>query len=74
MTLPADPAAPLDDPAALVDHIETRYHQIHRAQLPRLAQLAEKIETVHYGEDAVPHGLAAMLGRMIGDMEVHMNT
>ncbi|WP_028030742.1 hemerythrin domain-containing protein [Gemmobacter nectariphilus] len=65
-------AAPLDDPAELTRHIETRYHARHRAQLPRLAELAEKVETVHFGDEHVPEGLSEVLRRMIGAMEVHM--
>ncbi|GAB4292807.1 MAG: hypothetical protein Kow0058_11330 [Roseovarius sp.] len=64
--------APLDDPAELTRHIETRYHARHREQLPRLAELAEKVETVHFGDEDAPEGLSEVLRRMIGEMEVHM--
>jgi regulator of cell morphogenesis and NO signaling len=64
--------APPDDAAALTEHIETRYHARHRAQLPELAALAEKVETVHACAPGVPAGLGALLRTMIGDMEVHM--
>lgn len=64
--------APIHDAAALTRYIETRYHARHREQLPPLAGMAEKVETVHYGDDDVPEGLANILRRMIGDMEVHM--
>ena len=63
---------PPDDAGALTRYIETRYHALHREHLPVLAQMAEKIETVHFGDDDVPVGLADVLERMIGDMEVHM--
>ena len=66
-----DPA-PINDAAELTRYIETRYHQRHRAQLPQLAKLAERIETVHSGDDNVPAGLADIVRRMIGEMEVHM--
>ena len=66
-----DPA-PIHDAAELTRYIETRYHQRHRAQLPQLAKLAERIETVHSGDDNVPAGLADIVRRMIGEMEVHM--
>lgn len=62
----------LDDPAALTRHIEFRYHARHREQLPTLAALAEKVETVHFGDDNVPEGLTDLLQRMIGALEVHM--
>lgn len=61
-----------DDPAALTRHIESRFHARHREQLPALAALAEKVETVHFGDDHVPEGLADLLKRMIGVLEVHM--
>jgi len=64
--------APLDDPAALTRHIETRFHARHRTQLPELAAMAERVEDVHFGEEAVPEGLSALLRRMIGALEVHM--
>ena len=66
-----DPA-PINDAAELTRYIETRYHQRHRAQLPQLAELAERIETVHSGDDNVPAGLADIVRRVIGEMEVHM--
>ena len=65
-------AAPVHDAAELTRHIETRYHARHREQLPQLAAIAEKVETVHYGDADVPEGLPEILNRMIGEMEVHM--
>lgn len=65
-------AAPIHDAAELTRYIETRYHARHRQQLPELAALAEKVEAVHAGGADVPAGLAAILRRMIGEMEVHM--
>ncbi len=62
----------IDDPAALTRHIESRYHARHREQLPTLAALAARIETVHFGDDHVPEGLSDLLQRMIGAPEVHM--
>jgi len=64
--------APADDRIALTRHIETRFHARHREQLPTLAALAEKVETVHFGDDHVPEGLADLLQHMIGALEVHM--
>lgn len=64
--------APIHDAAELTRYIETRYHARHREQLPRLAEMAEKVENVHVGEDDVPEGLSAILRRMIGELEVHM--
>lgn len=65
-------AAPIHDAAELTRHIETRYHARHREQLPPLAAMAERVESVHFGDDHVPDGLADILHRMIGEMEVHM--
>lgn len=63
---------PPQDPAGLTRFIETRYHAQHRLQLPALAELARKVETVHAGQPEVPAGLAEVLRRMIGALEVHM--
>jgi len=65
-------AAPIHDAAELTRYIEARYHARHREQLPELAALAEKVEAVHVGGADVPAGLAPVLRRMIGEMEVHM--
>jgi regulator of cell morphogenesis and NO signaling len=62
----------IDDPAALTRHIEARYHTRHREQLPALAALAARVETVHFGDDHVPEGLTDLLQRMIDALEVHM--
>ena len=64
--------APIHDAAELTRYIETRYHARHREQLPRLAEMAERVENVHFGEDDVPEGLSAILRRIIGELEVHM--
>ena len=64
--------APIDDPVALTRHIEASFHARHRAQLPELAAMAERVEHVHFGDENVPEGLSALLRRMIGALEVHM--
>jgi regulator of cell morphogenesis and NO signaling len=63
---------PPHDLAELTRFIETQYHAKHRVQLPALAELSEKVETVHFGDDEVPEGLTDLLRRMIGELEVHM--
>ncbi|GKY87477.1 hemerythrin domain-containing protein [Sinisalibacter aestuarii] len=68
MTRPTPP----QDPASLTRYIEAEYHAKHRAQLPELAALSEKVETVHAGQADVPAGLAELLRRLIGELEVHM--
>lgn len=64
-------AAP-EDTTALINHIVTRYHDTHRAQLPDLAALALKVERVHADVPAAPLGLAALLQHLIGTLDVHM--
>ncbi|MEQ8868812.1 MAG: hemerythrin domain-containing protein [Silicimonas sp.] len=63
---------PPQDPAKLTSFIETEYHAKHRAQLPGLAALSEKVEAVHAGQADVPAGLAELLRRMTGELEEHM--
>lgn len=57
---------------ALIDHLLTRYHAVHRTELPELAALARRVEAVHAGHPEVPAGLADLLQRMAGELEVHM--
>lgn len=45
----------------LVDFIESHYHARHRADLPELISMAEKVESVHAKKPTCPHGLAAHL-------------
>ena len=58
--------------AALIAHIRSRYHDVHRRELPELIALARKVEKVHAGHAKAPHGLAALLERMAGELELHM--
>ncbi|MDE2410739.1 MAG: hemerythrin domain-containing protein [Sphingomonadales bacterium] len=60
------------DPVSLTEHIETRFHARHREQLPRLVELAGKVEAVHAAAPEAPHGLAAALRQLLGELEVHM--
>lgn len=69
-TLAADPAAQSTD--ALIDRILSRYHEVHRRELPEIAALAEKVERVHHDHAAAPLGLAEVLRQMAGEMEAHM--
>lgn len=64
--------AAVDDATKLTRYIETRYHARHRQQLPGLVRLAEMVEDLHCDDDGVPKGLAGLLARMLGEMEVHM--
>jgi regulator of cell morphogenesis and NO signaling len=47
--------------AELVDFIESHYHARHRADLPDVIAMAEKVEQVHADKPTCPHGLAAHL-------------
>ncbi len=57
---------------ALIDHILTRYHDVHRAQLPELIRMAHRVETVHKANPNVPAGLAAVLETIQQEMLDHM--
>ena len=60
------------DTAELIDYIVLRYHEKHRRQLPELVELARRVEQVHAGKPGVPAGLADILKRALGELEVHM--
>lgn len=61
-----------EDTGALIDHILTRYHEVHRQQVPELITLARRVEQVHAGKPGVPAGLADLLQHALGELEVHM--
>jgi regulator of cell morphogenesis and NO signaling len=66
-------AAPASgETAGLIDHILARFHETHRRELPELVRLARKVEAVHAEHPQAPHGLAATLQQMLGELEVHM--
>ncbi|WP_309681451.1 iron-sulfur cluster repair protein YtfE [Polaromonas sp.] len=56
----------------LVDHILTRFHEVHRQQLPELIRLARKVEQVHAAHESCPAGLADHLAAMQQELESHM--
>ncbi|MEN9905658.1 MAG: hypothetical protein RLZZ555_2223 [Pseudomonadota bacterium] len=60
------------EPADLIGHILTRYHAVHRAQLPELIRMARRVESVHAGHPLVPAGLAAHLEQMESELLDHM--
>jgi len=68
---PQEPPAP-SEPSALIDHILTRFHEVHRQQLPELIRLATAVESVHADHAAVPHGLAVLLKSMHAELLQHM--
>lgn len=61
-----------EETAPLIDHILTRYHETHRAELDWLIPLAQKVETVHGDRDEAPHGLTGALIALRDDLESHM--
>lgn len=67
----ADRAAP-QDTDALIAHIQTRYHDMHRRELADLIPLARKVEAVHADHPDAPQGLADLLSDMLDEMESHM--
>ncbi|WP_163650685.1 iron-sulfur cluster repair protein YtfE [Modicisalibacter sp. 'Wilcox'] len=56
----------------LIDHILSRYHDVHRQQLPELIRMARRVEHVHGSRDTCPDGLADLLTELHQEMESHM--
>lgn len=68
-------AARRDAPAEtlpLIDHILTRYHDTHRAEMDWLIPLAQKVETVHGDHDDAPLGLTEALLALRDELDSHM--
>lgn len=61
-----------DETADLIDHILTRYHAVHRAELPELIRLARRVEAVHRDHPDAPAGLADLLEDTLQELETHM--
>ncbi|MDN3519755.1 iron-sulfur cluster repair di-iron protein [Aquisalimonas lutea] len=61
------------DTGALVDHILTRYHHMHRKELPELIRLALKVESVHGSHPEVPAGLGGALEEIQQTLDAHMH-
>ena len=57
---------------SLVGHLLTRYHEVHRQQLPELIRLARRVEHVHGARPQCPNGLADALDAMQQELESHM--
>lgn len=62
----------ITEPRALIDHIIARYHEVHRAQLPELIRMAQRVETVHRANPEVPAGLAQLLEDIQHELVTHM--
>jgi len=67
----ADLAIP-EETDEIIDHIVTRYHAVHRSELPELTRLAQRVEDVHANHPACPKGLAALVATIQAEMESHM--
>jgi regulator of cell morphogenesis and NO signaling len=67
--LPAERPESTDE---LIGMIETRYHAVHRRELPEMVRLARRVEVAHKDHSALPGGVAALLERMNGELEEHM--
>lgn len=60
------------EPGELIDHILSRYHEVHRAQLPELIRMAHRVEAVHREHPLVPAGLGDLLQAMNEELLSHM--
>lgn len=67
----ADAPAPTEVDA-LIDHIVTRYHAVHRVELADLLRMARRVETVHADHPDVVKGLADAIEHLALEMESHM--
>lgn len=56
----------------LIEHLVDRYHAAHRAELPRLLEMARRVEKVHAKRPDCPRELAALIARMSDELEEHM--
>lgn len=66
-----DDPAPPRDLAGLIDHVVTRYHDVHRVEFPEAIRLARKVEAVHAADAEAPRGLADHLALMFDELEAH---
>lgn len=66
---PSTDTMPLSD---LIDYILENFHRVHRAELPELLRLANKVERVHAEKPDCPHGLSEHLLHMAQELEMHM--
>ncbi|MFZ2855972.1 iron-sulfur cluster repair protein YtfE [Acidovorax sp.] len=62
----------VEEPGALIDHILTRYHDVHRVQLPELIRMAHRVEAVHRANPDVPAGLGDLLEEIQQELLSHM--
>lgn len=69
---PAEVRAEELTPAQLVDFIIKRYHDPLREEVPRLIELARKVERVHAAKPECPTGVAAHLSEMHLALDSHL--
>jgi regulator of cell morphogenesis and NO signaling len=67
----ATSAAP-QETGALIDHILSNHHEMHRSDLASLLPLAKRVEQVHADDPDAPKGLARALSTLAHEMEDHM--
>ena len=60
------------DPDALIDLIVSRFHDVHRRELPELIALAAKVERVHANHPDVTAGLSVLLQSLRDELQAHM--
>lgn len=68
---PEPEARPRPEVGALIEHIQTRYHDTHRREFPEAIGVARRVEAVHAAEPECPRGLADLLALMLDDLESH---
>ncbi len=75
----ADPERIVDEawsdagPAALIDHIVRRYHEVHLAELPDLIAMARRVEAVHQDHPWRPQGLGDHLAVIADHLMSHQH-
>lgn len=58
--------------SALIEHLLSRYHNVHRRQLAEVILMSRRVEQVHRDHPDCPHGLAVHLEAMAEELEDHM--
>jgi regulator of cell morphogenesis and NO signaling len=58
--------------AEVIQHVLDHFHAAHRAELPRLLEMARKVEQVHADKASCARGLADHVARMADELEMHM--
>lgn len=56
----------------IIDYILPNFHQKHRAELPVLIELAEKVENRHADHPDCPKGLSVLIRKVYDDLTMHM--